>query len=106
MRRQIRCLLAAPGWSAVYAVEDAENHLYLDPLVAWAVIDDSDSGQPPFESVQGMARSDPNYIGTVESTSNFLGYLAPGESVKYFIEMAQEHLKKTSKDGNKLVSGS
>jgi len=75
---EIRQIIPADRWRAVMADSDEPNGVWADPLVCWALVDGWNVGEN--NHVMGMAASSLG-ITPIEESSNFLCYVAPGDSI-------------------------
>ena len=80
-------IIPAPGWAAVFAIEHPDKPWQAEssPLVAWALVEDSDSER----SIEGVDALD--FTDLVEGQAGFLGYLAPGQDIGPWMEEAKKH---------------
>lgn len=107
-------LIPANGWQAVYASRDEsedENEAtfaHANPLVAFAVAkatetrvyeDGRTEEADTWRDVVGYDAGDKT-IDLVAEVDNFIGYLAPGESIPEWMEQqAREYVEKQAKKG-------
>lgn len=73
--KQVKQIISADGWRAVYREDDGD--FYVEPLCCWAVVEE---GGDSF--VVGMDAAE--MVAACDSASNFVGYLASGESTEKY----------------------
>jgi hypothetical protein len=97
--KKIIQIMPAEGWRALYFHRGDAGEVVFEeePLVCWALMEESTENiDETVRSVEGLSAD--SWVETVEHVSNFLAYLAPGESPEKFHDEAERRLRKSEEE--------
>lgn len=106
MKTDILQIMPVKGWKAVFEVNGKPA---FEKIVCLALIKETEIDGYEFTSVQGMTCCE--WIDTVESVSNFIGYKIPGQRINWKKEAKEqakiknEIAKKDSEKNNTVIKG-
>lgn len=101
-------ILPADGWRAVHTSDEGDP--WDDPLVCWALVEFLDKDYGPrvdeiywpavraaHQAIVGMTTGIDGMVDAAESSSNFLGYAAPGEDLSCWEAKAKDYAEIVAK---------